>query len=287
MDFYLISTDHLCEQLWCKDDEDFKVAMNYIAVVVFITGVTVLGFALMSNHVHFVVEASYDAAENFINQYKRLYAAYYRRKYGVSKFLRRNKADIRLLEYREESVERGIAYTLMNPVAANICLHPTGYRWSSCESLFRERPAKGRPLKDFSQREQARILRSRIQLPQDWLLGEDGYILPDSFVAVRFVESLFRTPKRLVYFLNNSSKAKARLHQREEGLPSFRDQVILSALPDLSHSLFRKQRFEDLTEGERAELIHQIRFRFSADLHQIARILGLPYPEVARLLDLV
>ena len=287
MEFYLISTDHLCEQLWFKDDEDFKVAMNYIAVVVFITGVTVLGFALMSNHVHFVVEASHKDAETFINQFKRLYAAYYRRKYGVSKFLRRNKADIRLLDYREESVERGIAYTLMNPVAANICLHPTGYRWSSCEPLFRERPAKGRPLKGFSQREQARILRSRIQLPEDWLLGEDGYILPDSFVAVRFVESIFRTPKRLAYFLNNSSKAKVRLNQREEGLPSFRDQVILSALPDLNQSLFRKPRFEELTEGERAELIRQVRFRFSADLHQIARILGLPYSEVTRLLDLV
>ena len=75
----MISTDHLCEQLWFKDDEDFKVAMNYIAVVVFITGVTVLGFALMSNHIHFVVECDYETARRFINLFKQNYAAYYRK----------------------------------------------------------------------------------------------------------------------------------------------------------------------------------------------------------------
>ena len=285
MEFYLVSTDHLSEALWFKDDEDFKAGMNQVAVVTCLTGTTVLAFSLMSNHVHFVVEAGYAEAEAFINQFKRLYAAYYQRKYGVNKFLRRNRVDIQLLESYGESLERGIAYVLMNPVAANICLHPTGYRWSSCEVLFRERPANGRPLGDYSLREQARILHSRVRLPQKWFLGVDGYILPDSYVPVRFVESLFRTPKRLSYFLNNSSKAKVRLRQGEEGLPSFRDQVILGALPDLCQSLFRKRRLEDLSEGECAELIRQIRFRFSADFHQIARVLGIAYSEVAALFD--
>ena len=287
MEFYLISTDHLCEQLWFKDDEDFKVAMNYIAVVVFITGVTVLGFALMSNHIHFVVECDYETARRFINLFKQNYAAYYRKKYGVKTFLRRNGVDILPLPLNGESVERGVAYTLMNPVAANICLYPTEYRWCCCDAFFRDRPVKGRPLKDFSARKQARILRSHAKLPQDWIINEDGYIQPDSYVAVKFVESLFRNPNRFNFFLRNSSKANAKMSQRNDGLPSFRDQAIFYAIPDLCRSLFKKTKLEDLNEKEWSELIRQIRFRFSSDLYQISRIVGKPYEEVSRLFDTV
>ena len=287
MEFYLISTDHLCEQLWFKDDADFKVAMNYIAVVTFLTGVTLLGFALMSNHVHFVVACDYATARRFINLFKQIYAAYYRKKYGVKTFLRRNGVDILFLPSAEEAVERGIAYTLMNPVAANICLYPTEYPWCSCDSYFRNRPVKGRPLKDLTFREQARVLHSHARLPQQWILNEDGYIQPDSYVAVRFVESLFRTPSRFNYFLRNSSKAKAKLEQKNEGLPSFRDQVILNAIPDLCKSLFRKTGTGNLSDGEWSELLRQLRFRFSTDINQLTRIVGKPYAEVSRLLDSV
>lgn len=285
MEFYLISTDHLCTQLWFRDDSDFKVAMNYISVVAFITGIHILAFALMSNHVHFVVECDYATAYRFINLFKQDHAAYYRKKYGVKTLLRRNSVDIQALPLNGESVERGIAYTLMNPVAANICLYPTEYRWCCCDAFFRNRPVKGTPLRELSARAQAKILRSHARLPQTWILNEDGYIQPDSYVSVRFVESLFRTPNRFNFFLRNSSKAKARMERRDEGLPSFRDQVIGNAIADLCISLFKKSRTEDLNREEWSELLRQIRYRFSADLHQISRIVGKTYDETAKLLD--
>ena len=285
MEFYLVSTDHLCENLWFKDDEDFTVGMNYVAVLAFIMGVRILAFSLMSNHVHFVLECRYQVAERFINRYKQFYAKYYQRKYGVAHFLRRNHADIRALTIDGESLEKGIAYTLMNPVAANICQHPSGYRWCSADTLFRDRPAKGVRLGKLSYRHQIRLLRSNIHLNPDWIVGDDGYVQPDSYIAVKVVESLYRTPNRLTYFMNNSTKTKARLEKSEDGLPSFRDQVILAAVPDLCRSLFRKTRPDLLDDTEKAELIRQMRFRFSADLHQIARIVGISYSECVRLLD--
>lgn len=203
----------------------------------------------------------------------------------MKRFLRQNGVDIQPLPLDGESVERGIAYTLMNPVAANICLYPTEYRWCCCDAFFRNRPVKGRPLREYSAREQARILRSYVKLPQHWILNEEGYLQPDSYIRVPFVESVFRTPNRFNYFLRNSSKAKARLNPGEKGLPSFRDQVILTAIPDLCNSLFRKTRTDDLTQDEWAELLSQIRFRFSTDLHQLSRILSKSYSEISRLID--
>ena len=97
------------------------------------------------------------------------------------------------------------------------------------------------------------------------------------------VEALFRTPKRLGYFLRTSSKARQRL---EGGVaPSFRDQNILSASEDLCRSLFRVNRISDLGVDQKTELLRQLGRRFSADLNQICRVTGIPYEEAARMLD--
>ena len=137
----------------------------------------------------------------------------------------------------------------------------------------------------YSARECIRLFHTKKKLPANWLVSEDGYILPESYVSVKFVEDLFQTPKRMQYFLQNSSKAKKRLAQSEEGLPAFRDQVIVAAIPDLCQSLFHCRSIEGLKEPQLAELFRQLRFRFSADVNQIARSAGFPYEQVARLME--
>lgn len=117
-------------------------------------------------------------------------------------------------------------------------------------------------------------------------MNPDGYILPQNYVDTSAVEKLYRTPQRLNYFLNNSSKAKKRL-SIDENLPAFKDQTLLAALPDLCRSLFQKESFRQLTDREQAEFARQIRFRFSADATQIARVCGVSYADAARLLDSV
>lgn len=281
--YYLITTEHLEDRLWFRDGEDFRVAMNYVAVAAFLSGVMVLAFILMSNHVHFVLACSREDAELFINTFKRLYASYFYRKYGVNELLRRNGVDIREVNDSDESLERAIAYVLMNSVAANICFEPSGYPWGTGNVFFNDNPFPGRCLKEFSGRAQMRMLKSNVMLPGDYRIGSGGYILPESYVQVKGVEAMFRTPKRLGYFLRTSSKARQRL---EGGVaPSFRDQNILSASEDLCHSLFRVNRISDLGVEQKTELLRQLGRRFSADLNQICRVTGIPYEEAARMLD--
>ena len=283
LEFYLVSTDHLSDRLWFRDDADFKVGMNYVAVVAACSGVRVLAFILMSNHVHFVLIGSREDVVVFINEFKRRYSMYCQRKYGTQEALRDNGVDIRQVGLEEESLERAIAYVQMNSVAANICVHATQYPWGTGPLFFRAGEPERKPLGDLSRRSQARILHSNIRLPGTFLLTPDGYIDPASYVNTAFVERLYRTPGRLEYFLRNSSKARIRL--QEKAMPSFRDQSILSVTPDLCRSLFRKDTVADLSREQQGELLRQLRFRFSADVAQLARILGFPYDEAVRLMD--
>lgn len=285
---WLVTTDHLEEELWFRDEEDYKVGMNYVAIQAACTPeVKVLSFILMSNHVHFVLKGMCEEAECFIRQFKQRYSMYYQGKWGVNKFLRLTGVDIKEIPYDDEAVERAIAYVQMNCVAANICSHPSQYPWGTGNCYFNQTKPSGIQLKDLSARARVRILHSNCDLlPCNWHIGPEGYILPQEYVDVKAVEFLFRIPKRMNYFLNTSSKARKRL-ETKECLPAFRDQIILGALPDLLRSLFGKELFQELTTQEQPEFMRQIRFRFSADIHQIARVCGLSYAEAARIIDTV
>ena len=288
--YYLVTTEHLEESLWFRDEEDFATGMNHVAIqAALFPAVTVLVFILMSNHVHFVLYGSREDVERFVNGFKGRYSQYLKRKYGTKEFLRRNGLDIKVIaEDEAESLERAMAYVQMNCVAANICLYPGQYPWGTGNSFFQA--AGGlktghRSLGELSGRERIRLLHSgnAVALPDEWMLSDAGYVLPESYIDVELVETTFRSPRRMQFFLNSSSKARKRLD--EENLPAFRDQLILSALPELLQSLFQKPSFGALSVSEQAETLRQIRFRFSAGVHQAARVCGLTYDQAARLLD--
>ena len=158
---WLITTDHLTDRIWFRDEEDFKVGMNLVAILACSLPVEILSFTLMSNHVHFVLAGSYEQVERFINEFKRRYAQHVRKKYGVKEFLRGNGVDIRPLDGTEESQEWGIAYVQMNCVAANICLSPTNYPWGTGNAFFKVGRTQGRRLDSFSGRARMRLLHSR------------------------------------------------------------------------------------------------------------------------------
>ena len=287
MEFWFITSDHLTDRIWFRDDEDFKMGMNLVAVLAVALSVDVLSFILMSNHVHFVLCCSYEKAHQFIEEYKKRYSQYVNKKYGIKELLRRVHVTIEPIAAVDESMEWVIAYTQMNSVAAGICLSPTGYPWGTGDAFFKTKPVKGRKLGTFSERARIALLHSTQPMPPHFLVVDDGYILPESYVKVEMVESIFRTPKRMNFFLQNSSKAKRRISANEASAPAFSDQLVLSAIPNLCQSLFRKSSMTGLTQDELAELFKQLRYRFSSNTNQLARVTGLPYSKVVELLDRV
>lgn len=287
MEFWLISTTHLEDRLLFKNSEDFKVGMNYVAVQACKAGINVLAFILMSNHAHFVVEGSRSQTDSFIFGFKGYYSRYLGKKYGVHEFLRRNDVDVRPIPFDNEHLGRAIAYVQMNCVAANICIHPTEYPWGTGSTFFSQTGPSGKPIKNISARARARLLHTKAALPESWIIRDDGVIAPESFVTKDFVESIFRTPRRMNFFLQNSSKAKQRLEMGETCLPAFSDQTIIAALPELCRTLFQKSSLNTLNEDQLVELLRQLRFRFSSNVNQLARITGLSYEKAAEYLDKV
>lgn len=184
---YLLSTEHLEDGLWFRDTDDFKVAMSYVALeAIRCEEGSVLAFILMSNHVHFVLKGWREEIVNFINRFKTRYSHYYRGKYGVKEFLRGNGLDVKEIPYDDEAAERAVAYVLMNCVAAGICAHPSQYPWGTGALLFNQASPDGEPASSYSARALKRMLHSSCpDIPQEWIVGKDGYILPQNYFTAR------------------------------------------------------------------------------------------------------
>ena len=281
-EFWFVSTEHLKDTLWFKDDEDFRVGMNYVAVSQYLTKADIMAFVLMSNHVHFVLRCCNGRALEFINGLKMLYSKYSCHKHGSNKLLYNNKVDLSRLFLGDDSFEKAVAYIQMNPVAANICLHPSGYPWGSGSTFFSNVSSNFQTLGQLSRRKQIKLLHTKVCLPAEYKIEPSGYILPSSYIKLKEVESIFRTPLRMDYFLRNSSKAK-KLNE----VTSFNDQLVISGMKSLCISVFRRKSIAELSDTQKSELFRQLRYRFSADPHQIARCAELSYEEVCRLLELL
>lgn len=284
--YYVVTTGKIENAVMFRDDEDFTAGMNYVAIVASRhPRVKVVAFILMSNHVHFVLIGAREDVEAFTLDFKVRYSLYFSRKYGVKGLLKRNKIDVREIETTPEAKEQIIAYVLMNCVAANICFQANQYPWGTGNIYFNPSRPVGRVLGSMSGREKERLFHTNDNnLPSNWIVSDEGVILPQNYVDVEIVESCFRTPKRMGFFLQNSSKAKKRL-ETDENLPAFTDQAIIGILPQLYRSLFRKNSFQELRPEEQTELMRQIRSRFSANIHQIARVCGLTYAEATKKID--
>ena len=276
MNYYFVSTDHFEDKDWFLDEEDFKAGMNLVAVVKSVTGMAILAFVLMSNHLHFIFKASRPQAVSvFIDHYKQVYAMYVRKKYEKKEFLRRNRVDIQELPIEGERLERTIAYTLMNPVAARICATPDAWRWGSGGCYFNRAPLAGKPISALSQRYCKRMFHTNATLDPFMIVSDDCLILPQTYVETEAVEKRFRTPARFSYFLNTSSAAKNKPEQVRSVF--FRDQTVRAAIPEINEQLFGTQQ---LDEGQIARLAKELKKRFHSDARQLARVLGLR-PEAA------
>ena len=287
MDFCFITPSHLQANLWFRDDEDYKVEMNYAAITAYALHADILAFVLMSNHVHFVLSEGEVKARQFICDFKQRYSRYFSHKYKVKELLRSNDVDIQQVSPDNLSLERAIAYTLMNPVAANICLTAGDYRWGSGGAYFSQTPIVGTPADDLSARGRKKLLHSSLEIPPRAVVLNDGFIAPSSFVNVSFVETLFRKPLRLSYFLQNSSKAKRILEKNEMLLPVFQDQVLLDAMRDICQSVYSVRSIAQLAPNQKVELVKQLKRRFSADVGQLSRVTGVKVDDVEKMLDTI
>ena len=257
-----------------KNVDDFVAGMNDIAICILGFDVAILCFCLMSNHFHFLLHGTLDECRRFSEEYKRRCAMRMRSAGDVHGL---KNVEIRLdMVDDQEYLENVIAYILRTPLAAGIWMMPYHYPWSSISLYFNEhKDIVGERLNEMSERKRNRVLRSKITVPDNYMVDGRGVILPSCYVKYEDVEKIFRHPARLMAQISRKVENDVEVFLGIADSVSMTDQELITQMNDLIRLEYRKDSISLLSMEQRIQLCGKLKRNFKAGAKQIARITRL------------
>lgn len=273
--YYHISSSALEHGMIFRDDTEFTIGMNDLALCVNRYGIILLCFCLMSNHFHFIAHGKLSDCQDFCNEYKRMCAIRMRQFGNLIKGMKNIRLQYDLID-SQEYLENAIAYVLRNPLAARMGIMPYHYPWSSINLYFnKEKNRTGRPLIEMSERKRFQILRSRVSVPENYVVDDNGLILPSCYVRYDMVEQIFKFPGRLLSAISRKVEGDIEVKMGLCENIGMTDTEIIEQVPELLRLEFAKSSITQLTMNERIRLCTLLKRNFSAGPKQIARITRL------------
>ena len=274
-EFYHVCTDGSALPWMFQDDVDFIAGVNRIALCCLLVSIEVVAFVLMDNHVHFVLRGNLVLCKDFINMYKRLTGRWILARYGIRDYLKQLPVDIIRID-TEERLLNTLAYLDRNPVVAGYKFLPGEYPWGSARYVFKDKELlAGKCVSEFGKRELRELLKTRIELPGDWIIGDNGMISPISFMDFHALESYFKTPVRYTYFL--SKKLEGAIDQElEHSQKTFiPDKELRPMVMQMARELYRVESVRCLDVNARLVLARKLRYEFASTIKQISRMVYL------------
>ena len=281
--FYHICSDGNALPWLFKDDEDFIAGINRIGICKHVTGVEIISFILMDNHLHKLLYGTMAMCKEYINKYKTLTGKWNSRKYGNRKSLK--ELPVTIIPVRtEEYLLETIAYIDRNSIVAGYCHLPSEYPWGSARYMFREKPDKHKTWKslgDLSARELREVLRTRIQLPKDWNIDSNGMINPQHFTEIHKASAIFKSPARYLYFLSKKLEGKIDIDAAQGNRTFISDKELRPIVIRMSENMFQTSDIKLLNVNNRLILARKLRHEYASTTKQISRMVFLD-PEILK-----
>ena len=279
--YYHVSSHGLEKNDIFKSRQDFISGMNDIAICVLGFDITILCFCLMSNHFHFLLYGTHNECRRFSEEYKRRCAMRMRLAGGDVQGMKDVYVQLSKVD-SVEYLENVIAYILRNPIAAGIMIMPYHYQWSSAMLYFNQSKPAGLKINDMSLRKRRHITKSHVDVPDSYMVDENGMILPSCYVDVEAVEKIFRHPSRLLFLLAKRLENEVEIKLGVGDEVSMSDQEVLSQLSVLIRVEFNKKSLSQLSMEQRIRLCYLMKRNFKSNVKQIARLLHLDPKIVAK-----
>ena len=281
--FWHICTDGQSMEIICETEEDYKFAVTVIAIAAALTGVKILAFQVMSNHIHVIVEGLESMCKDFFSEVKRRLRRYRNSNGRFASFEKFEASFIPIDNLRSMRYE--IAYSNRNGYLANPSCTPFSYPWGAGYLYFNPHAfvTDAAPFGDLTRDEKLKLCRSRIpDLPAGYMV-KDGLILPQSFCAIKYGESLFRDAHQYFSIVSKNYEAYSEIAKRLGDDVFLTDDEMFAALSMLSKKKYGDGRVTLLPNASKIELAKTMRSDYNASEGQIQRMLRLDRGTVSEL----
>ncbi len=281
-----VSLEGMEDSLLCRDDEDYDVAVKYLALTARRHNVIITDYTVVSNHAHLVVLAvNEESARKFANATKQRISMWLSRKYSLKKTLRHRDVDVQYLD-SDWYLRNAIAYDIRN-LFDNGADNPAMYKWTSYRCYFCRGAIAGEGmirLSSLSSREVESVMHTNEDCRDTmWILNGNYEIEPASFCDWEYAEAAFAHD--MAFFLKaigvvNSMEMKDKLelaHRRR-----LTDTEFYKTVDDMSKRLYNIE-LTALSDFQKVRLIKYVFHSIKTSIPQIARCFGMSREHVSRL----
>ncbi len=219
---------HLCltskHEVLCRCPRDYKMMISRIAQSAVYNDTGILAYAVMSNHVHIIVETEKEAA--FIRTLRSSYAQSFNHIYKRNGKLG-DKGFYRLELEGIQHQQDAITYVLQNPWHHKVTDNPFDYPYSSMNFYYRRNHLE-QPLHSADRDKNKRLLNRNVNINAPVEYGPSGMIVPESFIQLRMVENIFGTYTsfHMLTHRKNYKEWKDRQQQESQSAPTVNLQSV-------------------------------------------------------------
>ena len=268
-------------------DEERVIAVNYIAIAVLESGCTLLAYAIMNNHFHFVLAGTQNQVTAFHERLKYLLNTYFRY-HGRGKLMDGAESGLTPIGHLKQ-LRNEIAYVIRNAFAVRQDVNVFADPWSTGHLYFNPllvedgisaSQLKGRALRMFTCSRSIDKVDARIYV-------KDGMAQPWSFVDYKLVMSFYDNARQFVNSVIKNVEAMAELAMGYGETLQFNDDELYPLVNKMCREKLRVANLSELDFQGKRELAVLMKNRYSASNGQIARLVKMDLKEVNALFPLV
>lgn len=282
-----ISTPGL-DKLVFLSDQDLITASNFIAIQARRSGVKVVAFIVLDNHLHVLILApDYGTAKLYSDKLKQVLSHYLsvsnKRENVRNTFL---EVDVKPLLIKDDyHLRNTICYILRNAMDAGVAVDE--YRWSSFRAYFRKGsiPDSSTRVSDLPKRQVRKLLRTDMDLTDTgWYVGNDGMLEPVTTCDWRYAESAFFNEMsfflRVLGGVNDAEMEQINVTNLNKMLV---DKEFRKIVAKRSQEMFNTAPAY-LVKEQKYRLIRILYYSYCTTIPQLSRCLDIPKDEVSQIL---
>lgn len=279
---YHFSSSHQDTRLLFRSAKDFIIGVNTLALLLIGSGVEIVAYCLMDNHIHILLRGRYKDCLKYYDRVIHRLAQMLGAKYGFSKVLRVDDLDI-VAVTSDLQLKREICYIHRNPYKARIA-SPDAYHWSSADVYFKTSLPYGAQVSGLTVEKRRELFQTKITIP-DTYEHFDGRILNTTFVSFEWASSKFTGSVEYFDLLRRYSlEAEIEEQHGIHETVTFTDAELRERIKNVCINEFHKESISSLDRKELLRLARIISFRFGASQAQLSRLLGIEKGILERIL---
>lgn len=273
--FHHLHTTPIDDNVLFTNEKEFILVNNMIAISALRSGCKILAFAIMSNHLHFILEGSQAECMAFFEDlYDQLYRLF--RRYGKGDLVKRMHPGLTAISNLKQLRDE-IAYVIRNPFVVRHDVNPFSYRWCSGFLYFNPMldkggvsaaSLKGRALREFT--------RSRLLDEVDpRILVKDGVANPASFVDYERAMEFFDNARQFVMWVLKNVEGQVETAIKYGEIPNLNDEEMWSITSKICKSVFLVNSPKELPLEKKKQLALKLKNEYYGSNSQIARCANL------------